>query len=410
MKEQLCWKLTHTGAICNVYEAVIHGKEATVALRVTAYRSIKKIDLDVDITNLKIADHKQMHIMFPMSHGKVVYEVPFGEVTVGEDEVLNKFARFNPNRGNHNDTNHEDNTGIRPREVQNYISCADETGLETMITSYNLPWDYQDPTETPLETPVLQPILLSTSKACHWLYGCWSQSDDRHYHFSILSGKGEHATMATKAIAENGDVWSAVSAATGNLFDTDTYSMLCMDSDMIGITAIKKAEDDQQGIVVRLVNKAGCPTTGKLSVNESIEECTMTDLIERPIGKSIPIKDNTVNLCLGAWEIAEYYLRPDGMQQSKAAPGGLVAAIKRNEDKGAHSVNLSWFAEEEAEQYEVYYREAGTEIWSLAVTTNSHQAKLILPDGEYDICVKCDDSVMSCPITILIRKAPQITL
>ena len=136
----------------------------------------------------------------------------------------------------------------------------------------------------------------------------------------------------------------------------------------------------------------------------------MTDLIERPIGKSIPIKDNTVNLCLGAREIAEYYLRPDGMQQSKAAPGGLVAAIKRNEDKGAHSVNLSWFAEEEAEQYEVYYREAGTEIWSLAVTTNSHQAKLILPDGEYDICVKCDDSVMSCPITILIRKAPQITL
>ena len=69
MKEQLCWKLTHTGAICNVYEAVIYGEEATVALRVTAYRSIKKIDLDADITNLKIADHKQMRIMFPVSHG-----------------------------------------------------------------------------------------------------------------------------------------------------------------------------------------------------------------------------------------------------------------------------------------------------------------------------------------------------
>lgn len=95
MKEQLCWKLTHTGAICNVYEVVIHGEEATVALRVTAYRSIKKIDLDADITNLKIADHKQVRMMFPLCHGQVVYEVPFGEVTVGEDEVLNKFARFN---------------------------------------------------------------------------------------------------------------------------------------------------------------------------------------------------------------------------------------------------------------------------------------------------------------------------
>ncbi len=410
MTEQLCWKLVNAGAVCNVYEAVLHGEEATVTLRVTAYRSIKKVDLDVDITDLKIADHKQMRIMFPMSTGKVVYEVPFGEVTVGEDEVLKKFARFNPNKGNHNDTNHEDNTGVRPREVQNYISCTDETGFETMISSYNLPWDYQDPTEDPLETPVLQPILLSTSKACHWLYGCWSQNDDRHYHFSILSGKGEHSSMAAKATAENGNIWSAISAATGSLFDTDTYSMLNMDSDIIGITAIKKAEDDQKGIVVRLVNKSNHTTAGKLSVNESIKEYTMTDLIERPIGESISVEDHTMNLSPGAWEIAEYYLCADDMQESKAAPDGLIAAIKRNEEETLHSVDLSWFPQDEASQYEVYYRESGAETWSLAATTHHNQAKLMLPDGEYELGVKCTDSVMSCPITILIRKAPEITL
>lgn len=136
----------------------------------------------------------------------------------------------------------------------------------------------------------------------------------------------------------------------------------------------------------------------------------MTDLIERPIGESISVEDHTMNLSLGAWEIAEYYLCADDMQESKAAPDGLIAAIKRNEEETLHSVDLSWFPQDEASQYEVYYRESGAETWSLAVTTNSHQAKLILPDGEYDICVKCDDSVMSCPITILIRKAPQITL
>lgn len=407
----LVWNLTESGDVCNVYQATSKLKEATITLTVTAFHQMKKIDFDVDVTELTIEDKKQIRFMFPMREGKTVYEVPFGESTVGSDEVLKKFGKFNPNKGNFNNTNHDDNTGVRPREVQNYISCTDKDGFEVLISTYNVPWDYQDPTKDPLENPVLQPVLLSTSKACHWLYGHWSQSDDRHYHFSIMSEQNKHEELCARAKREYGMVWSTVSAANKSLFEGDTYQFMNLDTNDIQITAIKKAEERQDGYIVRVYNTTENQKQAELLFGENMKDFCSVNMIEQETGNKVSLDENqSMNLTLTACEIANFLIRPEGMKDSKQPPKGIVAAVTRTEGEEKHPVVVRWIADEGPEQYTVLLREEGMQEWTTVASVTENKAELKLADGRYELCVKKEASVMSCPIELKIRKAPKVEL
>lgn len=400
----LTWSCIEKGDVKTVFEAKTKTDFATIILQVTAYEKIKMLSYDVSLTDLTLPEKKQLRLMFPMHKGKVSYEVPFAEVKVGTDEVLKKFAWFNPNNGNFNNDRHFDNSAVRPREVQNYIGCTYDSN-ETMISSYNVPWDYQDPTQNPLEAPVLQPILISTSKACHWKYGYWLQTDNRKYHFSIFSGN-EHEDLCRKATSSNNPFIGMFSKANASLFDTDCYSLISLENPNIAITALKKAEDESDAYVVRLFNRSENTLSDKAEFGSAIKTAEKVNLLERTVGENVKVENaDTLTVCLNEAEIQTYKIKPNGVETTVQPPKKLLPVI----DKKSHKITLNW--QGNSKEYTVYFRKTDIETeWSKIASTNNKSATFTLEDGAFDLCVAGNDTLPSCYIEIIVREAPVIEL
>ncbi len=303
-ENELTWNCVEKGNVKTVFEAKVETEFAKVRIQVTAYEHSKKLSYDVSFSELNLKEKQQLRVMFPTKAGEVRYEVPFAEVVVSKDEVLKKFSKFNPNEGRFDEDKHEDNEGVRPREVQNYISCKSEEG-ETMISSYNLAWDYQDPTANPIVTPVLQAILLSASKSCHWEYGHWLQADDRTYHFSIFSGE-EHAVLAQKATENNEVVCASYSKACGDLFQTDNYSLLEFADPNLVLTTVKKAEDDDKSYVLRAFNRGNKAVTESVLLGHEVEKVSSVNMLE----KDLKDQREDLELKLDPAQIETYRIQP----------------------------------------------------------------------------------------------------
>ena len=302
------WVCVESGPVRTVFEtAAPAAARGAATLRLTAYEAIKKVDFDMKLT-MDNAGARQLRLMFPVQSGEmfgddglvssenvqVSYEVPFGLVTVG-DEMLPKFSRFNenntdPNRVGNGVSDNNDftsNCAVRPREVQNFVEVCDaDRDFSLVLSSYGIGWDYQDATASPVKTPVLQPILISTSKACHWLYGKWLQPGDHAFHFSLTSGVDGSTAGRKQAVGANDPLAARVQAAPGALLP-ETYCGVSVDRDNVVISAVKKAEDDDRHIVVRWYEAEGCACQKDAAItlgSGSVCCAEAVNLIEEPTG------------------------------------------------------------------------------------------------------------------------------
>lgn len=292
------WKCIESGAVRTVFESRADTPRGPVALQVGIYNEIKKIDFHVVMENMDSTEKRQIRLMFPVNTKEmfledglfkkngdtyVSYEVPFGAVNVG-DEVIPAFSGFNDNTVDPNDTSNPKNIPVRPREVQNWISSGNYSfGLT--ISSYNLGWDYQDATPNPVKTPVLQPILMSSSKSCHWRYGHWLQPGRHEFTFSMTSGKNGYKDNYKAGIQANNPLMAKQQTvkAQKTVFP-ETYSAFSVNKNNIIITSIKKAEDDMKNIVVRFYDTEGKTSDNvEISFPAEMTNAKSVNLIERDI-------------------------------------------------------------------------------------------------------------------------------
>ncbi len=301
------WTCVEAGPVRTVFETCApSAARGAAVLRFTVYETIKRVDFDMKL-DMDSAAARQLRLMFPVNAGdmfgsdglidptrsQVTYEVPFGAVNIG-DEMLSKFSRFNDNTGDPNfvggyttdPTDYERNSAVRPREVQNWMQAVSkESDFSVVFSSYNLGWDYQDPTAAPVRTPVLQPIMISTSKACHWLYGHWLQPGEHHFHFSMTSGTASDTAGHRLCVGVNNPLDARVQDfQTRMLPETDRG--LGISRDNVVVTAIKKAEDDDRHIVVRWYESEGCGCSSDVTITlpgADVENACRVSLIERPV-------------------------------------------------------------------------------------------------------------------------------
>jgi alpha-mannosidase len=175
--------LARTGEAGVDLEVVFQGPQATrvvgeaplgsarVRNTYTFYRDLPYFDLRVDLLGWAGEHAREVRICFPFADleggAEVSYEVPFGQVRVGLDEI-------------------EDFEDMRPREVQSWIR-ARGADRELLVSSSPVVWDWVDPIK-PDGPPVLQAVLLATKRSCHPQGPWYEQTGNHRAEFRIYPG------------------------------------------------------------------------------------------------------------------------------------------------------------------------------------------------------------------------------
>jgi alpha-mannosidase len=83
------------------------------------------------------------------------------------------------------------------------------------------------------------------------------------------------------------------------------YSFLSVEPSNVIVTALKKAESGD-GLILRFYECEGLPGDATIRFGAKAGSVRETDLLERPIGREVPLTGGKVRIPFGKWEIKTY--------------------------------------------------------------------------------------------------------
>jgi alpha-mannosidase len=273
------WHEIESGPVRTGWSLETPFRQATVRLQLYAYQGSKRLDFDVQILHWSGQKNKEFRMALPASipHAQVTYEVPFGALEVGKDDMEGK-----PFEGWYSRPARE----IHPREVQDWISASDGK-VGVMLSSSVAVVDYLDANEKQDQETLLQPILLAARKSCHSLGNWYLQKGDHSFHFAFTSFSGDWRGHYRFGNEVNSPFPSAaVSPKTLTPSIPSSFS-LCQVSQPNYVVSDIKIADDQKGIIVRGFEMTGRDSQVTLKVPLQVEHANTTNLIEEDNADSI---------------------------------------------------------------------------------------------------------------------------
>lgn len=265
------WSVVDKGDVFTSYRFRIQIKNAVVEETVRIYNYIKKIDVDISLLNWDNTLYREFRMMLPLAlnNGEVKYEVPYGIVTVGKNEMP----------GNAGERYLTENKTIHPRGIVNWISASDKDVCITLSSSV-VGVDFVDPTPGVSSASILQPILMASRRSCHGLGNEYILSGDHHFNFSITSAQPDDIISNQFGIASNYKIKSVFAPNRyWNASLQEEVSFLEVDNQNVVVSALKKCEDDQS-LIIRLYNLKDTEQQVNIKLPNSIKEITQTNLFE----------------------------------------------------------------------------------------------------------------------------------
>lgn len=268
------WQLIENGPVFSSYKLRSPIRHAVVEQTLKIYHQMKRIDVHVDLLNWEGVMFREFRMMWPlaMKGAAISYEVPYGALTVGKDEMP----------GAAGERYYELNQNQHPRGIGNWISAGDKNS-NVILTSSVAVADYIDPTDNPVTYPILQPVLMASRKSCHYLGNDYFQPGDHSFDFSITSQPSSVAVREEAGVSPNAPllvVDSPVAYAEAAL--PENYSFFSVDNPNVRVTALKKCEDDNSWIV-RMYNCSGEKQKVNLAFPFTPSMITHTTLIEEEL-------------------------------------------------------------------------------------------------------------------------------
>ena len=265
------WTLVENGPVFASYKLRTPVRHAVVEQTLFVYHQTKRIDMQIDLLNWEGVMFRDFRLMLPLSFGKaeVSYEVPFGSLIVGKDEMP----------GAAGERYYEENKNQHPRGIGNWISASDGKSAVTLTSSVAVA-DYIDPTENPVDYTILQPVLMASRKSCHYLGNNYFQPGDHHFQFSLTSHAAGSIEREESGVSGNAPlllVANPASYAQASL--PEDYSFLSVGNEQVKVTALKKCEDDNS-IILRLYNCSSSEQKVNLKLHVQPKSIVRTTLIE----------------------------------------------------------------------------------------------------------------------------------
>lgn len=271
------WQCVETGPVRDVFQIIQPLKETTAAIRILMYKTIKRMDVEVDLNKFNGENWREFRLAFPvnMQKAKVSYEVPMGVVEVGKDEIAGAAGFSKPEQIY--DTPCKD---VHPREVQDWFSVSDgKNGLT--ISSDVAVFDWVDPTDSPVNYTVLQPILLASRKSCHGLGNYYLQPGNHTYSFSLFTHAGNWKNGYQQSTQTKQPLQVVVSNPSEHQsgYLPGEYSFGTADGKGIVISTIKKCDDDD-AVVLRCYDIEGKDNKFNFTLYDNIRTVEHTNIIE----------------------------------------------------------------------------------------------------------------------------------
>jgi alpha-mannosidase len=265
------WKIIENGPLRQVVEVRQEMTHATVIQRVILYSDVKQIDIEASLLKWDGTRYREFRLAFPMntSAGRVTYEVPFGTVGVGTDEM----------KGIAGERYRTPVAAVRPRSIQNWIDVSDNDIGVTFASSVAA-WDYLDPTDQPASVPLLQPILLASRRSCHGAGPWYLQTGDHQFRFSLTSHRPGWKNGRRFGVGSNTPlsvVYNPDPATRQSLPEEKGFFSVSVEN--IALSTIKKCEDDNS-VIIRVFEDSGKDVTAKLRMGFPLRGLEMTNMIE----------------------------------------------------------------------------------------------------------------------------------
>jgi len=285
------WETVADGVVFTELKLKQPLKHAIIELKLKIYKQLPQIDFNVDVLNWDGELYREFRIAFPVASqlNQVAYEVPFGILRVGQDEM--KGAAGGEAGGMIYDTPCE---AIHPRGIVNWIGAYNDK-VAMVVSSSVVAADYLDIFDK--NKVNLQPILLASRHSCHWEGNPYPQTGNHHFEF-ILSSTSNGLSEANRiGIANNEPIMVVINPEqTKHASLPEKMSFMnCKDKNAI-VSTIKKAEDSDR-VIIRLYNTTNEKRETKLEFDRNINAAQKTNLIEEAI-ENIPTQQNSVILPL----------------------------------------------------------------------------------------------------------------
>ncbi len=287
------WTIEEGGPLfitCSYRQAIKH---AVVYQKIRIFKSLKRIDFETSLLNWDGTLYREFRETFPLNQkdGQVSYEVPFGIVNVGIDELKNSAGeRYIKNCSE-----------MHPRSILNWMSSSDEN-FGVTISSSVVAWDYIDPKDPDGSSTLLQPILIASRKSCHWEGNDYLQTGNHHFKFSLTSHNSGWENGYHFGVQSNHDLVALVDPYTSkNSGLPELLSFFSVENRNIIITAVKKCQDDN-GVIIRWYETEGKETQVKLHTFFRLNNTIHTNLIENNL-QPIKNKINSVSLKTNSYGI-----------------------------------------------------------------------------------------------------------
>ncbi len=258
------WELVESGPVFDTYRVKTPFKNVVVEQKIKLFHNIKRIDFEIALLNWEGELYREFRMALPLSldNARITYEVPYGVVEVGKDEIKGAAGEryITPCKE------------VHPRGIQNWIGASGKEFGVTLSSSVVVV-DYIDPTDKKIEFPVLQPILFASRKSFHGEGNEYLQTGDHFFSFSLTTHKpgwqngyqfGRRANEKLTVVVDPELYKNA------NL--PGKYSFVEVEKSNLLITALKKAEDNA-GIILRIVEMEGSDTQSRITFTLPVKKC-----------------------------------------------------------------------------------------------------------------------------------------
>jgi alpha-mannosidase len=273
------WSLIENGPVRIVIRssAKMNHNDATITF--TFYQGLKRVDVKVDLVNWDGTAYREFRLAFParMQSPEISYEVPFGVVRVGKDELAQP-------AGERYTTPCKD---VHPRGINNWIS-ANDSDFGLTISSSVAVWDYVNMTNLSTDAILLQPILLASRQSCHGEGPLYHQRGSHSMEFSLFSHSPGWKNGYHKALQANEKLITVFNPVKKSSILPEQISFLSVDASGAIVSTVKKVEDDN-GIIVRLYDQEGMDKNVRIQLFRNPVSGEHTNLIEED-GKPIKIE------------------------------------------------------------------------------------------------------------------------
>ena len=268
------WTIERDGPVYTSvsYKQPIH--HAVVKQTIKIYKDIKRLDFETVLLNWDGTLYREFRETFPLNMDvpEVSYEVPFGVVTVGQDEIQEA-------AGERYMTPCKD---IHPRSILNWISASDDR-FGVTVSSSVVAWDYQDLKDPDGPKNTLQAILLASRRSCHGEGNEYLQTGRHDFRFSLTSHQPGWEHGYKQGIQANNPLMSIVNPVPfGNAPLPESMSFINVKNENIMISTIKKSESDD-GYIIRWYESVGDDCETMVKSYFPISKMEHTNLIEESL-------------------------------------------------------------------------------------------------------------------------------